>query len=99
MIDENGDREPEYWLWGLGPGMNESEPFGLIPVKDDTQRQVCSLKECIDRNDCQDNVIYIQVYYGCGAWQIWHGYIGIVHINSLNIQLTLRSVMLEFNVK
>ncbi len=49
VIDDNGDREPEYWLWGLGPGMNESQPIGLVPVKDDAHRQVwCLKKECVD---------------------------------------------------
>ncbi len=43
VIDDNGDRESEYWLWNLGPGMNESKPFGLIPVKHDGYGEVWSL--------------------------------------------------------
>ncbi len=40
VIDDNGDREPEYWLWGLGLGMKESQPFGLVPVKFDDEGEV-----------------------------------------------------------
>ncbi len=46
VIDDNGDREPEYWLWGLGPGMNESQVYGLVPVKQDPQDEV--RPTCID---------------------------------------------------
>lgn len=27
MIDDQGDRDPDYWMWSLAPGQEQFEPF------------------------------------------------------------------------
>ena len=47
-MDDNADREPEYWVWGQGPDMNESEPFALVPVKQDGEDAVSTISYISD---------------------------------------------------
>ena len=40
MIDDKGDRDPDYWMWSFGPGQEQYEPFMKILLTKPPGQQV-----------------------------------------------------------